>query len=216
MYQKGMSNAKRNRCQYIFARGPNKGEKCLQCCKDEFCKHHAKLAGQESPEKNNSPVKTVEQMTKLLNQGKIDRKQLNDIKMKLRQMEDDCSRMARLYHGYAMRIDPEHKVPIRKKIIQDMQSKEFKLNCMSEYEELDKDTQKKYGYFEGYFAAAKERYLSYPNTYINVIQFNGTVVEATKKMRETEQNYKAKIEKIMKLRACIKEAEARLESEDTE
>jgi len=208
-----MSKTK-NRCQHVFVNGPNKGEKCLKCCDGNYCNRHTKIKSKsiskpKSVPTETSPNKTDRFILRLIKSNRLDEADLFDIKMELKKMEDDCTRFVRLYHGYAIRIDPDHTIPIKKKVLLYIQSEEFKNSCLEQYNELDSKSQKAYGFFDGFFDICKEKYLSYPNTYINVIPYNGSTDSAKKKISEVIESYNQRKEQLTKLRVYIKEREAK-------
>lgn len=192
------------RCEYIFRRGPYTGEKCLRCCEGDLCVDHY---GKDIPVDIKIPDKSAT----------ID---LFEIRLQIKKLEDECSRCLRLYHGYCVRINSDHKIPVRKKILREMKSKEFIKDCREEYDELDPKTRKRYGYFKGYLKQSREKYLSYPNTYINIIPFNGSIDEAEKRLYAVSikyENYRQQIIKLKKYMAsCELETEPKRESPSEE
>jgi hypothetical protein len=194
-----------NRCQHIFQRGPYKGEKCYKCCDGDFCSDHIKIIHTTPP---TSPQDDI--VSKVINNKKINT-DLTKIKMEFKKLENECTKYARLYHGYALRIDPDHEIPVRKKILQEMESKEFKNNCRAEYNELDSESKKHFGHFDGYLEYSKKKFLSYPNTYIIPIPFNGSVIEANKRMNDVSIKYKNFKKQLDQLRKYISKMDIRPE-----
>lgn len=181
------------RCQYIFRRGPYVGEKCLRCCEGDLCVDH--YDKDTTSQEINKSLKTVD---------------LFEINMQIKKLENECSKCLRLYHGYALRIDHNHQVPVRGKILREMKSKEFIKECRDEYDELDSESQKRYGNFKGYLKLSREKYLSYPNSYINIIPFNGNIIEAEKRMNAVAIKYENYRQQIITLRKYITEQEEKI------
>lgn len=217
-----------NRCKHVFKNGPHKGQMCYKCCTGNLCRFHSKnvktgkVGDAEYVDKENERyrIKVSDKDNVLRKKIKmrmecedITRQELNESIMHLKRLEDICSYYVRMYHGYACRIDPDHKIPIRKKILREMESKQFRDDCMAEYEELDEQSQQDCDYFEGYLKQSKEDYLLFPNTYINVIHYSGSIANAEKKMKEVAEKYQECRQLIIKLRKFINKNENRIREE---
>lgn len=189
------------RCKYVFQKGPYQGEKCYKCCDGDLCNEHFD--------------RTVNLKPKVISNLKIKKsssleEQKMIIMMKIKKMENECSKYVRLYHGYALRINQKHEIPVRKKILLEIESDEFRDECRSEYDELDKKSQARYGFFEGFLEKSKEKYLSYPNTYVNVILFNGSIPEAEKRLEAVKIQYANCVKQISQLKKLVKKLDNKI------
>lgn len=198
------SKTSKKTCQFIVKRGPNKGNKCGRGCRDGFCKDHKpkKIDDQRELKKKvyfeQKKEKVISKFKELKDDGYGT--DLTQAGLKVRGLQDQYNYLERLRIGCELAIDPNYKIPLRKKIEREIASKEFAQEAQEEYNELDEKSKKRYGYFEGYLEHSKERYLSYPNTHINPITFSGKKTDAVKKLTEIERKKSALLKDIIIMR----------------
>lgn len=181
-----------NKCKYIIKRGANKGSQCGRNCRTDYCFDH-------KPKRLNKRREDIKEKYYKEKKEKIIKETIDTVKieeidelklaLKIKSLQDELTLITRKYHGILTYLNPDHRIPIRKSIKDKIESENFKIYAEESYLELEKSTRETFGSLNNYIKYLKEKELTYPNTYIKIIQYTGTKKEAKIKLIKLEMKY---------------------------
>ena len=209
-------NQKKKKCQYVFKKGQQKGEKCNNYCRGTYCKFHNKnrleyMKNYNDQRNENNEEKKLQQKLKNIKNGECEIPNLTTYKRKIKELENLRTEYHAIAYGCKIRIDPDWPIPIKPKIRKELDSEDFLEECKEIYDDLVDESKETYGSFENFLNRRKQFMLTMPNTYCKYIPFNGSVYAAEKKFNELCKEEQICLKKINKLITFINRVEKIIE-----